>query len=40
MDSIFSLKYFEVEDSSSCALIPHDTSATFYYLDFETWHKT
>lgn len=36
MDSIFTLKYFEVKSSLSSALIPHDTSATFYCLDFES----
>lgn len=36
MDSIFTLKYFEVENSLSSALIPHDSSGTFWCLDFES----
>lgn len=39
MDFIFTFKYFEVENSSSGVLIPHDTSVTLYDLDFERWHS-
>lgn len=39
MDLIFTFKYFEVENSLSGVLIPRDTSATLYDLDFKRWHS-